>query len=115
MPPLHSAIKKDGKPLYLLARKGKEVEVEPRKITIRTFEITNIELPNIEFRVVCSTGTYIRSLANDFGKVLGCGAYLSGLRRTRIGNYFVEDALLPGNFEAQIIKMKHSSEWQANT
>lgn len=115
VPPLHSAIKKDGKPLYLLARKGKEVEVEPRKITIRTFEITNIELPNIEFRVVCSTGTYIRSLANDFGKVLGCGAYLSGLRRTRIGNYFVEDALLPGNFEAQIIKMKQTSERQANT
>lgn len=115
VPPLHSAIKKDGKPLYLLARKGKEVEVEPRKITIKTFEITKIELPVVEFRVVCSTGTYIRSLANDFGNTLGCGAYLSSLRRTRIGKFCVNDALSPGDFESQILKMKHPSEWQTNT
>jgi tRNA pseudouridine55 synthase len=114
VPPLHSAIKKDGKPVYLLARKGKEVELEPRKITISTFEITNIELPQVAFRVVCSTGTYIRSLAHDFGKALGCGAYLSSLRRTRIGDYFVKDALQPGDFEAQIKILKQASEREAN-
>ncbi|HEY1871268.1 MAG TPA: tRNA pseudouridine(55) synthase TruB, partial [Chitinophagaceae bacterium] len=88
-PPIHSAIKKDGKPVYLLARKGREVELEPRKVTISSFEITQIYLPEISFKVVCSTGTYIRSLANDFGKALGTGAYLSSLRRTRIGDFWV--------------------------
>jgi tRNA pseudouridine55 synthase len=92
-PPIHSAIKQKGKPVYLLARKGKEVILEPRAITINKFEITNIELPVISFRVVCTTGTYIRSLANDFGASLGCGGYLSQLRRTRIGNFKVEDAI----------------------
>lgn len=92
-PPIHSAIKQKGKPVYLLARKGKEVILEPRAITISAFEITNIELPVISFRVVCTTGTYIRSLANDFGASLGCGGYLSQLRRTRIGNFKVEDAI----------------------
>jgi tRNA pseudouridine55 synthase len=92
-PPIHSAIKQKGKPVYLLARKGKEVKLEPRAITINKFEITNIELPVISFRVVCTTGTYIRSLANDFGASLGCGGYLSQLRRTRIGNFKVEDAI----------------------
>ena len=92
IPPIHSAIKQKGKPVYLLARKGKEVILEPRKITIRKFEITNIEMPAISFRVVCTTGTYIRSLANDFGNALGCGGYLSKLRRTRIGNFYVENA-----------------------
>lgn len=93
MPPIHSAIKQKGKPVYLLARKGKEVILEPRKITISEFEITKIEMPLITFRVVCTTGTYIRSLANDFGAALGCGGYLSKLRRTRIGNFKVEDAI----------------------
>jgi len=91
-PPIHSAIKQKGKPVYLLARKGIDVILEPRKITIKEFEITNIEMPVISFRVVCTTGTYIRSLANDFGNALGCGGYLSKLRRTRIGNFKVEDA-----------------------
>jgi tRNA pseudouridine55 synthase len=92
-PPIHSAIKQNGKPVYLLARKGAEVILEPRKITIHAFEITAIEMPVISFRVVCTTGTYIRSLANDFGAELGCGGYLSELRRTRIGNFDVADAL----------------------
>ena len=92
-PPIHSAIKQKGKPVYLLARKGIDVILEPRKIIINEFEITNIEMPVISFRVVCTTGTYIRSLANDFGTVLGCGGYLSQLRRTRIGNFKVEDAI----------------------
>ena len=92
-PPIHSAIKQKGKPVYLLARKGIDVVLEPRKITIREFEIVNIEMPVISFRVVCTTGTYIRSLANDFGIALGCGGYLSKLRRTRIGNFLVEDAM----------------------
>lgn len=92
VPPIHSAIKKDGKPVYKLARAGKDVQLEPRTITIREFEITAVELPVISFRVVCSTGTYIRSLANDFGKALGCGGYLSALRRTKIGDISVTDA-----------------------
>lgn len=92
VPPIHSAIKKDGKPVYLLARKGVDVELQPRTITIHHFTIENIALPIVEFRVVCSTGTYIRSLAHDFGKQLGCGAYLSSLRRTRIGNFDVNNA-----------------------
>ncbi|MBN8835902.1 MAG: tRNA pseudouridine(55) synthase TruB [Sphingobacteriia bacterium] len=92
MPPQHSAIKKDGKPLYVSARKGIEVKVDPRPVTIKEFELTGIELPVVHFRVVCSTGTYIRSLANDFGAELGVGAYLSSLRRTRIGNFSVTDA-----------------------
>jgi tRNA pseudouridine55 synthase len=93
MPPIHSAIKKDGKRAYDLARRGEEVVLAPRKITIREFEITDINLPVIAFRVVCSTGTYIRSLANDLGVALGTGAYLSSLRRTSIGNFLLEDAL----------------------
>ena len=101
-PPIHSAIKKDGKPVYLLARKGLEVELEARTITIKDFGIEKIELPKVYFRVVCSTGTYIRSLANDFGKQLGCGAYLSSLRRTRIGNFLAEDALQINAFTEQI-------------
>ncbi len=114
-PPIHSAIKKEGKPVYLLARKGREVKLEPRKITISGFEITKIALPVVEFKVVCSTGTYIRSLANDFGEMLGTGAYLSGLRRTRIGNFLVEDAMSPAQFEEKIIDLKLASERQADT
>jgi tRNA pseudouridine55 synthase len=96
VPPIHSAIKQKGKPVYLLARKGKEVQLEPRKILIKLFEITSFQKDDkscvASFRVVCSTGTYIRSLAHDFGQHLGCGAYLSSLRRTKIGDYNVEDA-----------------------
>jgi tRNA pseudouridine55 synthase len=92
MPPLYSAIKKEGVALYTLARRGKEVELEPRDIFIKEFEITSIEMPVLKFRVVCSTGTYIRSLAHDFGAALHCGAYLSELRRTRIGEFWVKDA-----------------------
>jgi tRNA pseudouridine55 synthase len=98
VPPIHSAIKQAGKPVYLLARKGKEVILEPRKITIKEFEITSSELPVIGFRVVCSTGTYIRSLANDFGQALGCGGYLSKLCRTRIGNFTLKDSLTIDEF-----------------
>jgi tRNA pseudouridine55 synthase len=101
-PPLHSAIKQQGKRVYLLARQGKEVIMEPRKITIHKFEITSIEMPVIYFKVVCSTGTYIRSLANDFGQALGCGGYLSQLRRTRIGNFKVEDAMSVEAFVASV-------------
>lgn len=93
VPPAHSAIKIDGKRVYELARQGKEVKLEPRKLTIKEFEITEIALPVIYFRVVCSTGTYIRSLAHDFGAALGCGAYLSSLCRTRIGEFLNQDAL----------------------
>ncbi len=93
LPPQHSAIKKDGVRLYETARQGIEVKVDPRKITIDAFEITKIDLPNIEFRVACSTGTYIRSLVNDFGAALGVGAYMSALRRTKIGDFNVTDAI----------------------
>ena len=92
MPPQHSAIKKEGMRLYESARKGIEVKVDPRKVNIQSFEITRIQLPHIEFKVVCSTGTYIRSLVKDFGEVLGVGAYMSHLRRTKIGDFKVEDA-----------------------
>jgi tRNA pseudouridine55 synthase len=92
-PPIYSAIKKDGEALYELARRGEEVELKARTITITEFEITKIELPIVEFRVLCGTGTYIRSLAHDMGQVLGCGAYLSELRRTKIGEYHVNDAV----------------------
>jgi len=100
-PPIHSAIKQNGKPVYLMARKGLDVVLEPRKITIKEFEITKIDLPVITFKVVCSTGTYIRSLANDFGIGLGCGGYLSELRRTRIGNFKVEEAVTIEQFQSQ--------------
>jgi tRNA pseudouridine55 synthase len=93
IPPQHSAIKKDGVRLYKTARQGIEVQIDPRKVTIHEFEITNMELPNIHFRVVCSTGTYIRSLVNDFGVALGVGAYMSALRRTKIGNFDVAEAI----------------------
>ncbi len=93
VPPLHSAIKVDGKRAYSLARKGKEAELKPREVTVAEFEISNISLPEVSFRIVCSKGTYIRSLARDFGNALGVGAYLSELCRTRIGKYKLEDAL----------------------
>ncbi len=91
-PPVHSAVKQDGKRLYELARAGKEVEVKPRQIKIYDFRITKIEMPFVEFEVHCGKGTYIRSLANDFGKALNSGGYLTELRRTKIGEYSVENA-----------------------
>tara|TARA_B110000902_G_C14280597_1_gene576648 strand:- start:24 stop:716 length:693 start_codon:yes stop_codon:yes gene_type:complete len=91
-PPIFSAIKKDGKRLYELARKGETTEIKPRTITVSQFEITKIDLPDVEVKIVCSKGTYIRSLAYDFGKALNSGAHLSALRRTKIGNFSVENA-----------------------
>lgn len=108
IPPAHSAIKKDGKPLYLSARKGETVLVEPRPVTIKIFQITKIELPKIYFRVVCSTGTYIRSLAKDFGDVLNVGAYLSSLCRTRIGEFKTENAQSLEEFEKEIMELKEN-------
>jgi len=102
VPPIHSAIKRDGKPVYLAARKGEDVQLEPRPVAIKTFEITKIDLPLVYFKVICSTGTYIRSLANDFGKALGVGAYLSSLCRTRIGVFTLEDAMNIEGFEETI-------------
>lgn len=93
VPPIHSAIKKDGKRVYELARKGKEVKLDPRPVTIHAFEVPVYNLPVVQFRVVCSTGTYIRSLANDLGAILGCGGYLSSLCRTRIGDFRLEQAM----------------------
>ncbi len=100
-PPVFSAIKKDGKRLYEHARAGEEVIIEFRKTTIHEFEITRINLPQIDFRVTCSKGTYIRSLAYDFGMALQSGGHLSALRRTKIGDYSVENGILPEDFEKQ--------------
>lgn len=99
-PPIFSALKKEGKKLYEFARKGQEVDIPFRDITISEFEITRIDLPEIDFRVVCSKGTYIRSLAHDFGKALENGAHLSALRRTRIGDFSVENAIAIEDFQA---------------
>ena len=105
VPPSHSAIQINGKRVYELARQGKEVIIEPRKITVKEFEIISVDLPLVYFRIVCSTGTYIRSLAFDLGKALGCGAYLSSLCRTRIGNFKVEDAMTMEAFESEVMKI----------
>jgi tRNA pseudouridine55 synthase len=101
IPPVFSAIKKDGKRLYEHARAGETVEIASRKTTIYEFELTRIALPEIDFRVVCSKGTYIRSLAYDFGKTLHSGAHLITLRRTKIGDYAVKNALNIPDFEAK--------------
>ncbi len=93
VPPMYSAIKYKGKPLYKYARKNKEIERKPRKIFISRFEITKMNLPDVYFRIRCSKGTYIRSIANDFGETLGTGGYLKELRRTKIGDYDVVNAL----------------------
>lgn len=101
-PPVFSAIKKDGKRLYEHARAGEEVEIAFRKTTIHEFEITRIALPEIDFRVTCSKGTYIRSLAYDFGIALQSGGHLSALRRTKIGDYNVDNSVTPDDFEKGI-------------
>jgi tRNA pseudouridine55 synthase len=103
-PPIFSAIKKEGKRLYEFARKGEQVDIKPRTIEIFEFEITNISMPKVDFRVVCSKGTYIRSLAHDFGKVLHSGAHLSVLRRTKIGDFDVNNAQSPDKFKHWLSK-----------
>ncbi len=102
VPPMHSAIKKDGKRVYELARRGETIELEPRKLFIKEFSITAIEMPVLHFKVICSTGTYIRSLANDFGAALGCGGYLGSLCRTAIGNFTLGNALSIEQLEEQV-------------
>jgi len=97
-PPIFSALKKDGKRLYEFARAGEDVEIKSRKITINSFEITKIESNLVNFRVICSKGTYIRSLAHDFGKALNSGGHLSVLRRTKIGDFEVKNALSIDDF-----------------
>ncbi len=92
IPPMFSAIKVDGQPLYKKARKGQVVEVKARPVTIHAFDIQEVELPEVDFRVACSKGTYIRSLAYDFGKALRSGGYLSRLRRTQVGDFHIKDA-----------------------
>lgn len=99
VPPIFSALKKDGKRLYEFAREGKTVEIKSREIEIFEFEITQILFPKVCFRVSCSKGTYIRSLAYDFGKVLDSGGHLSSLRRTKIGSYNVNNAVSPNFFK----------------
>ena len=98
-PPIFSALKKDGKRLYEFARKGQEVDIPLREVTISRFDITRINLPEIDFEVQCSKGTYIRSLAYDFGKGLQSGAHLTSLQRTQIGGFKVADAIQLGDFE----------------
>ena len=114
MPPQHSAIKKDGKRLYESARKGIEVKVDPRKVNIASFEITKIDLPNIEFKVICSTGTYIRSLVKDFGDTLKVGAYMSSLRRTKIGNFEVATASQWQDLQVEIEALVAGSDGMMN-
>lgn len=102
VPPLFSAIKIGGKRAYDIARAGQTAEIKPKEITITTFEITRIALPEVDFRVVCSKGTYIRSLARDFGLALNSGAHLTALCRTRIGNYLLKDALTLESIEKSL-------------
>jgi tRNA pseudouridine55 synthase len=92
IPPIYSAIKVEGRPLYKSARKGEVVEIASRRVVIHQFDIESFDLPDVHFNVTCSKGTYIRSLAHDMGQVLECGAYLSALRRTKIGEYDIDDA-----------------------
>jgi tRNA pseudouridine55 synthase len=103
-PPIFSALKKDGKRLYEYAREGKQVEIKKRIVTISEFEITSIQMPKVKFRVVCSKGTYIRSLAHDFGKMLDSGGHLTELRRTKIGDYNVNKAVSPINFADSLLR-----------
>ncbi|WP_297695509.1 tRNA pseudouridine(55) synthase TruB [uncultured Eudoraea sp.] len=101
-PPVFSALKKDGKRMYEYAREGKELEVKARFVEILEFEILGINMPDIHFRIQCSKGTYIRSIAHDFGKALNSGGHLSSLRRTKIGEYNVDNAVTPANFKEML-------------
>lgn len=103
-PPVFSALKKDGKRLYEFAREGIEVEIPARKVNIRSFKLIQKVIPKVDFKVICSKGTYIRSLANDYGKALNSGAHLSALRRTQIGEFNIEHAISIEDFEKQIKK-----------
>lgn len=106
IPPIYSAMNYKGKKLYEYARKGKEVPLIPRVINILNFEIVSFNPPEVGFSITCSKGTYIRSLANDFGNALGCGAYLSSLRRTAIGEYLVKDAFQINEIEEKLKLIK---------
>jgi tRNA pseudouridine55 synthase len=108
-PPVFSALKKDGKRLYEYARSGEEVEIPTRSVNISEFEITKIDRQKVHFRVVCSKGTYIRSLAHDFGRELNSGAYLSSLRRTRIGDYTLANALTVDSFVNEYLSGKEGT------
>ena len=101
-PPIYSAIKKDGIRLYELARKGEQTEINSREVSILDFEITKIELPSVHFKILCSKGTYIRSIANDFGKKLESGGHLSSLRRTKSGTFDVSEAIDPESFVKEL-------------
>ena len=107
VPPMYSAIKKDGIRLYKLARKKQKVEVAPRHVFIERFDITKIDLPHLHFEVVCSKGTYIRSLASDLGDKLGCGAYLAELERTAIGDYHLDASWELDQLITQINHLSH--------
>lgn len=98
IPPMYSAIKFKGKSLYNIARKGKSIDLKPREVTVYKFNILEINKPYVKFEIKCSKGTYIRSIANDFGEALGCGGVLNSLRRSAIGNYFVDEALSINEF-----------------
>ncbi|WP_276168227.1 tRNA pseudouridine(55) synthase TruB [Zobellia alginiliquefaciens] len=102
-PPVFSALKKDGKRLYEYAREGKEVEIKTRSVHVSAFEITEMNLPNVKFKIVCSKGTYIRSLAHDLGQALQSGGHLSELRRTKIGEYNVNIAIDPNEFAENLL------------
>ncbi len=106
-PPMYSAIKKDGVRLYTLARKNLKVEIPARPVYIKKFELVDIDLPNVEFRVICSKGTYIRSLVHDYGQLVNSGAYLGALRRTAIGPYRVDDAWQIDPLISKINDMSH--------
>jgi tRNA pseudouridine55 synthase len=107
-PPVFSALKKGGKRLYEYARAGEDVEIPTREITVSAFEITSIEMPYVHFRVASSKGTYIRSLAHDFGKALNNGGHLSALRRSKIGEFSVEDALSLDDYIAMFTPLNKS-------
>ncbi|MCB0806565.1 MAG: tRNA pseudouridine(55) synthase TruB [Bacteroidales bacterium] len=102
VPPLFSAIKVKGNRAYHFARNSEKVNLSPRNVTIETFELTRIAIPEVDFRVVCSKGTYIRSLVRDFGKKLNSGAHLTSLRRTRIGKFSIDHAITPMQFEKML-------------
>jgi tRNA pseudouridine55 synthase len=105
IPPVFSAVKYKGKRAYQMARKNEEVKLNPRQIEISAFDITRILLPEVDFRIVCSKGTYIRSVARDFGFAMNSGAYLSDLKRTRIGNFKLEDALSLETFQETLMRL----------
>ena len=109
IPPMYSAVKKDGVPLHRLARRGEEVERDPKWVTIDEFELTRFEAPELDVRVLCSSGTYVRVLAADLGERLGCGAHLAGLRRTRSGPFPLASARTVGEFEAAVESGKTES------